>query len=314
MINHSSLSKLLLTALLISIAGVSCTPTIYRGTTTSTRGRVEGGATHSPTQAPSQTPAPPASETPLPTVTITPTPVPQWTPLPTLLDTQAEQTLVGWLGGTPDCLFPCWGGITPGVTTWQEAKQILGAVVNVQEINENSTCIFGSCKDIDWQNRTNHDLNGYIVSRSNNIIYGIFLEGYHPTPTMRLDRILTLYGKPDKVFVEAYNYINPDIAFYLTLSYPNHQFIIHFVWSAYYSNNKYTACIQNESINVFVMPVEEPWTGDYIYKLVNPGGQNPQLFRPIEDATTDMTIDQFYNKFKTFDSSDCISTPANEWP
>ncbi|MEW6094279.1 MAG: hypothetical protein AB1531_09970 [Chloroflexota bacterium] len=76
-------------------------------------------STYTPSMMPSLTPS----------VTSTPTLAITWTPLPTLSDFKAEAQLLEWLQGTQDCRLPCWAGITPGVTTWEEAKQILGRVV-----------------------------------------------------------------------------------------------------------------------------------------------------------------------------------------
>ena len=78
--------------------------------------------TSTPTQA-AKTIIPPALE-PISTSTITPTPtlLPTSTPWPTLSPEEAEKMVLGLFENNGGCELPCWWGITPGVTTLQEAQ------------------------------------------------------------------------------------------------------------------------------------------------------------------------------------------------
>ncbi len=74
--------------------------------------------THQPTYTPraTYTPLPLPSATPTPTAT----PEPTWTPGP-MLSAEAERQFFDDLFATNGgCEFPCWWGITPGVTSWDE--------------------------------------------------------------------------------------------------------------------------------------------------------------------------------------------------
>jgi hypothetical protein len=248
-----------------------------------------------------------------PTFTNVITMIPELTPLPTLSEIQAGNRLMEWLEGSLGCRLPCWGEITPGVTNWQETEQILSSTVKIEKIEENGPCTIGQCNEVQWASRANFDIHGSVVSRSNGTIYAIFIEGSPPPSVMRLDRILTIYGKPDKVYIQAYKYINPDIYFGLTLSYPNHQFIIQFGWNAYLSNTFITACIQDKSINLDILPVEEEWTDDFVRQTMTGDKTAPEFFKPL-DMATNMTIDQFYEMFKNVKGEACINTPEKYWP
>ncbi len=249
-----------------------------------------------------------ATNTLTPSITSS-TPFPTWTPLPILSDSQAEAMLLEWLQGSPDCQLPCWAGITPGVTTWQEAKQTLGAVLNFEAVHENARCDFGLCNLIEWQSRTDIDVFGYIASESNDIIYGITIHGYPPSPLMRLDRILDQYGLPDKAFLSVAAHDHP--FFDLVLAYPNHQFIINYAWKAIISHDNVVSCIQEGSVFLIIEPVYEEWTDSFIENKVF-GSEHMDFFLPLDEAT-DMTINEFYDEFKSIDGTECITTPRQAW-
>src|SRR5688572_21075132 len=107
-----------------------------------------------PILPPSETIVPPTQtvtsipSTPLPVFTSTPL----WTPFPTFSSTESVENLRIWMQGVFDCLLPCWGGITPGKTTWQEARQLLEQMSGFWTVNisENISCEFGGCNGIGW--------------------------------------------------------------------------------------------------------------------------------------------------------------------
>lgn len=62
--------------------------------------------------------------TPFPTLMPTPSPI----PLPTLTTQEKSDRVVKLQKDNGGCTFPCWWGITPGVTTWEEAEKILSPI------------------------------------------------------------------------------------------------------------------------------------------------------------------------------------------
>jgi hypothetical protein len=69
-----------------------------------------------------------------PTEIITPL-FPTWTPLPTLNAENVKQLLADLLGNNAGCRLPCFWGITPGKTTWQEASTFLESFTMLLGIN-----------------------------------------------------------------------------------------------------------------------------------------------------------------------------------
>jgi hypothetical protein len=78
-------------------------------------------STASPTLQPS-TPTRRPTETSKPSNTPSPQPSATWTSLPTLTTLKAQQTVTSFYDNNGECEMPCWWGITPGKTTWQEAR------------------------------------------------------------------------------------------------------------------------------------------------------------------------------------------------
>ena len=78
-------------------------------------------STASQTSVPTNTSAP--TQTPTETATSTPTAI--WTPVPTLAPEIALARIRELYQDTEPCELPCWWGITPGMTTWAQARHIL---------------------------------------------------------------------------------------------------------------------------------------------------------------------------------------------
>ncbi len=88
---------------------------------------VEPAATRQPTPVPSPTttprptanPRPPRTPSPTPTQTPTATPL----PFPTLEPEEMQAFIAEMLAANGGCELPCWWGITPGVTPWEDVQQ-----------------------------------------------------------------------------------------------------------------------------------------------------------------------------------------------
>ena len=215
-----------------------------------------------------------------------------------------------WLKGDPNCLLPCWAGITPGKTTWQEAKQILGEVVDFARIDESGTCINKLCNLIEWQSRAGMDVRGYLIDQANGSIYSIIVKVSKPTSIYRLDQILSQYGPPGKVFLHVTTAPGTYNELSLTLAYPNHQFIITYTWLAVLFGENVVSCFQDgTAVSLFVKPIPGEWTDDLIKNEVYGNTEIDAIaFKSLQDAT-DMTIDQFYSTFKNIKGGECIRTP-----
>jgi hypothetical protein len=80
--------------------------------------------TEIPTLTTTQSPIP-TTALPISTITLTSEPTLTWTPLPTLSPGEADVLVMDLLENNAGCQLPCWWGIWPGETTWDEAKYYL---------------------------------------------------------------------------------------------------------------------------------------------------------------------------------------------
>jgi len=76
------------------------------------------------TPAPSSTPTPRPTLTPRPSSTTTPLPTQAPTALPTLPPAQQQAFVLEMVRTNGGCDLPCWWGITPGETSWDEAQAL----------------------------------------------------------------------------------------------------------------------------------------------------------------------------------------------
>lgn len=261
------------------------------------------------------TPMRTVSSTSVPLILSTPTIGSTWTELPTLTDSKADFQMQSWLTVNQNCLFPCWGGITPELTTWQEAKQLLRSTVDIKQLAENITCTFGPCNDIEWVSRNQLGIRGGLSSKSDNLVYWMIIDGNKPIPGYRLDRVLSEYGIPEKVFIHTNTFLlgpdNPSLE--ITLSFPAYQTIIRYTWKAKIVRENVVGCIQDGLIHLDIKPTPRPWADDYIKnEIYGTTDISFSLVRPIEEVTEIDTKD-FYEEFNTINGNECISTPSKYW-
>jgi hypothetical protein len=330
-----SLLNLFLGLMIILLVGSACNPRINITSSPQVEQIVTETSkfqlTNTPTLPPSQTVTPiirttktatrtlaktlPPSQTVAPT--IRPTKTATWTPALTLPPDQALAQMQKWLQGDANCLFPCWAGITPNVTTWQEAKFRLSSVVKVVDTAENTKCIYGPCNYIEWRSRDDIDVHGYIGSQADGSIYGIIVNVSKPMSIYRLNQLLSEYGPPKKVFISTSSFLQSPNELFLsfTMAYPNHQFIITYIWKAVQSGENVVSCFQDgEGVSLSIKPIEGEWTDDLIKNEVYGYTDiNAIVFRPLEEVT-DFDVDGFYNTFKNGKGGGCIITPIEYWP
>lgn len=267
------------------------------------------------------------SSTPKPTIALTKTPtlLPtstlslSWTPLPTLPANNADQQFLLWMHGTPDCQLPCWAGITPGVTTWEEAIHLLTPVIELHITKDELRCRFGECKNFTWQYQINNNLFSGGMYNKENIIYSIFIGGNQPSEELSLQEVFQKYGTPKNVLIIAspHGLSGDPPMFYLYALYPDHSFVIKQRWQAQVSDKNIKACGKPESVTLGIVAIDEDqWNDNEIYQTghqLDISTTMSDKLRPIEDVTN-MNVESFYNQILKNDPSFCIVTPVEYWP
>jgi hypothetical protein len=241
---------------------------------------IASSTTKTPTQQPS------------PTFTFTPSFIPTWTPLPTLSTNEADKLFLTWLQGTADCLFPCWAGITPGKTHWEEAIHQLAPVLELHLWKDVLKCRFGECKNFTWQREINNNLFSGGMYNRGNIIYSIFMEGDQPPKELSLQEVFKKYGIPKNIF------------------------IIEYLWEAQVTNKNILACGKPEGYSLGIVGIDEDqWDKNEIYKTghqLDTGTTYSGNLSSIVEVT-DMSVDGFYQEILKSNPSFCIVTPLEYW-
>lgn len=270
----------------------------------------EGGQSDVPTVLPTQTV--------ISSPTMINTPTRYFTQMPdvTLSPSQADSRFLGWLKGSQECRFPCWAGIVPGQSTWQEAKLVIGSVVDITGLLEKSKCTFGNCNMLDWNNTVRPNTFGYVYSKADNVVYGIYLQNIGSSiPEYDINEILTNYGLPKQIYISTTDFFNEEpLPFELIMVYPQEKFIIRYFRNAWIEGDDIVNCGGTHQVTLTIgFDDGRDWDPQRVMEITYLGDDLEGVFLADLDAVTEYTIESFYEAFIK-DSDTCISTPRELWP
>lgn len=232
-----------------------------------------------------------SAETPI--YALTPTFVPTLTPRPTLSSQDAQVAVLKLISNNGGCNLPCWWGLTPGKTTWQEARNFL-EILSPQIISLRDN-VYG----LTYKNLPKDISGGVIgatISTSNDVIQTISTDIYYP-----LAEIMQKNGKPTEIWIFAdKETINPEIPFTLALFYAD-QGILAIYQGTSLREESPEICpnrIGGDQVSWFL------WNPSLAFSFAD-AGRNALLFQntPSErpflqiNDVTNMDISMFYDKY-----------------
>jgi hypothetical protein len=245
-------------------------------------------------------------------------PLPTWTPLPTIEPNKGLQTLYEWLEGKDDCRLPCWAGMTPGKTYWEDAKQLLESTSGFLHLRTylDESCTFGKCNEITWSLDPMIDPRGYVYSiLPENTIHAIIWETADPRflSAFSLPKVLSNYGKPSILLFST----EPDLPGYnaleLILVYPERQFLVRYSKFAEITSEKVESCGQDNVVELVILDNREQLTSlDMIAQAAETRDFNVNVWHKSVEEATGMTIDEFHEIYSKTNAP-CISTPVDIW-
>ena len=268
----------------------------------------------------------PATQTSTPASAPSPafTSPPLLTPLPALSSTEAEEKLRSWIPGISDCLLPCWGGITPGITTWPHARQIIEQISDFATVNisENISCEFGGCHGIAWSLYPNTLAEGVFYAKlPENTIHLIHLniqnEGnaqkINLVRSIGLQEVFNWYGLPPIFLLNVETDRAENRFMELILVYPERQSIIKYVKQTELIDGNVTNCGQDHQIEMIILDNKEQLVS---LDAINNAVETRDLhidgrYKNVEEATG-VTLNTFYDSVSAVRDF-CISTPLNMW-
>ena len=282
-----------------------------------------------PNVAPTSSPLPSETIAPV-TQTLTSTPLPAitsaplWTPLPTFSSTDGVEKLRLWTQGVFDCLMPCWGGITPGKTTWQEARQILEQMSEFATVNisENINCDFGACNGVGWSlyPETVAEGNFYTKLPENTVhvvninIQNEGTEKINFLRNIQMQDVFLWYGAPPMLFFNVETNLAASRFMAIILVYPERQFVIKYIKATELKGDKVENCGRDDRIELIILDNKEQLLSvDAINIAVETRDLHLDARYKTLGEATGLSMNSFYEAVSTF-SNFCISTPVNIWP
>lgn len=271
------------------------------------------------TKSPDVTPS--VAQTTLPTSTATVEPTATRTSLPTLSPVEGETLLRSLLQTDENCPLPCWWGIHPGVTTWQEIEPFLESFASEMYRSSNPRSSLVSYElNFYFPNReaptTSHWALYYIEEGTVSDIELNVSNSLNGSSTYSLRTVLGKYGAPEEVWIGTYDNTPSGVRpFRITLIYSGRGFVV-----SYETRN-----VRKEGEAIVGCPLE-PLPLAFLW-LTEEGSAitfeqarsatlhigDDQLYLPLSEAT-DLTIEEFYQLFTETTGDNCLSTPAELWP
>lgn len=248
--------------------------------------------------------------TPAPTATITPYAGLTWTPRPTMSKEEAIKLMWELRETNGSCQWPCWWGITPGVTTWREAESFLATF---------ATKIYPS----EYNSDNYHVFVGYSPIPKTYVFFSVvdgIVDLIEPGIYVSLDKLLKEYGKPD--FIRIYGISHA------TLGNPRFQLAI------YYSRGIFAAfegaTYKSKDLKICPRNIHHPddrlvlWSPTRYRSMFEIGTQVSNFWRfkdeyeskyPQLEEVADINLDEFYQIYRDPKNIDtCFTIPDPTWP
>lgn len=245
--------------------------------------------------------------------------------------------LINLLKNNGDCSLPCFWGITPGKSKFEEARQILLPLNEISDsLNLNPIGVsnfnmvykeidLGVHLNLNFNTSSNNDVVNWVSLTSwalrelsqgnfedinNSVLYEQLLRIYS------MPNILTAYGEPTTILLRTNSELPSQGKgdFNVLLLYYDKGILAHYKMPMEVHESNIVGCPENSTIELFLVdPVGIESANDLLeiysdpYKFEDIYGH----YKPINEATS-LSLSEFVKIFSGF-SSNCIETPAYYW-
>jgi hypothetical protein len=254
--------------------------------------------------------------TSFPIKTITPTPLtpPTLTALPTLSATESVAQVMDLLKSNSGCRLPCWWGITPGVTTWNETLQFLSSFTYFLGFSYDSKEY--QIAEFRIPSPLEGSITHWYLIRGG-IIDEIGVYNYDLAPSYYFHEFLNNYGQPSEIWLRTYQLESRGSQpFLIELFYPDQGIMVEYSGGKMETvGNILRNCLNGTGFN---FPSIYLWSPDKKMSFEEAAKEFLDLKtlpapQPLLEATG-MSVQTFYQTFKDPDTTTCLETPANLWP
>jgi hypothetical protein len=262
-----------------------------------------------------------------PTPTRTETPFPSITPLPTLANSEVQNYLTNLIQNPGSCKLPCWWGLTPGTSSWQDVKDFMFhiGIKNIGGAYHTLEKNFDIANPFIQQN--------IMINENDNILSNIWFSvaGYYsPSQFQSIwnlytpKKILASYGKPSRIYfsISTVNDQNPagkkiGEGYTMWLFYDPQGFLIRYEGLGKVQNQNIHICptLGYEAIDSLYFYLQDPTSSTLLEYMVDgfqgEFGKSGFETLPLEKATG-LSIDQFMGL--ATGKINCFDTPYSIWP
>lgn len=257
----------------------------------------------------------------------TPTASPTFEPTPTLPPKLALEDFDAALVGYPECMLPCWAGLVPGVSRWQDAQWVLGDTVRFDFILESHECEDRVCDRLIWAAITRPEIRGAVRANADeDIVYLLRVSSFldQEIPEYRIGQMLNSYGVPDQIYLYTSTFVaeflgETEVAIDVILVYRSQHFMIRYLQLGTLDAETVVSC-GNVIETDLVIYKDKPnvradvWSPEHIILLYYGDGERAvgKRLRTLEESTG-MSTQDFAAIFES-DGRDCFETPVGLWP
>ncbi len=255
--------------------------------------------------------------------TSTAIPSPTWTPLATLSSDEAEQFISNLLESNRGCKLPCWWGIVPGQTRWDEAEQFFSTFAT--EIGQGQEGF--EQEDDGYHHYTNYSMYYTIPGQPTDgrtlydvrdgVIVFISVDSTGNEISYQLHRLLSSYGQPQSVYILTYPNVPFDILpFRILVHYPDQGIYAIYEYPAENDGTTISSCPNSSGPSLYLDSPNQPYE-----KYLTPFEDSAKRLMGVNEGdplvnlqtATQMDVETFYETFKDPKTDMCLKTPANLW-
>jgi hypothetical protein len=250
-----------------------------------------------------------------PIITTTSSPTITHTPLPTLTADEREDYFIGLIQNIGKCILPCWWGMTPGKTSWQEVENFVSGL-GFGEFPLADEDYVDIPADIEKQQL----YQSFHIRRKSDLVSNILFDAYGTySPASMLSvwssyspkAILSTYGEPSRIMLHA-AYGNQAV-YNLLLFYDQKGILIVYGGMALLAGDNIHICPNfqtQEGIDFIRFFLQEPISQEPLENMYEAYTTLMPTPQKLEDATG-LSILDFVELANS--ESFCFDTPFSMW-
>jgi len=246
--------------------------------------------------------------------TISPTQLsPTWTANPTLRAEEAEILLNNLLENNTGCRLPCFWGITPGWTTWQETKSFLETFTLLLDVRNLPNQIHYAYFQIPFPKEMGTIAHTYKFN--NGIVENIRVYNGDLSPKFYLPAFFQNYGQPTSVWIRTFREEEQNSRpFILDVFYEDQGILMEYSGGELIDQGESLKnCLDNRLDSPFIY-LWSPNNALTFKEAKDMFLDTENLPEPISlEEATGMGVSTFYESIRDTGSV-CIETPKDLWP